>query len=262
MIERRQIEVPGARLVAESQGAGSDIVLVHGIDSDRHAWDWSWTVFAQRRRVTRYDLREFGESVALQRGAFRHSHDLKAALDALGIQRCDLAGVSMGGGISLNFALDFPDRVRRLALISPGMVAWEWSDEWRSAWRPIVEAAQAGDMARAREIWWNHPIFAMTRLVPAAAKKLRETIESCSGKHWLGDDEEPRLPDVDRLTSLSVPTLLLTGSEDLPDFRLIGALIEAAAPNVRRIDYKGAGHLLHLERPQAFLADMLEFFAD
>lgn len=260
MIERQQIDVPGARLITESQGAGDDLVLVHGIDSDRHAWDWFWTELARRRRVVRYDLRGFGESVISQRRAFRHSHDLKALLDALGIQRCDLAGVSMGGSISLNFALDFPDRVRRLALISPGMVAWEWSDEWRSAWRPMVDAAQAGDMPRARELWWNHPIFATTRRIPPAAKKLRETIESCSGQHWLGDDEQPMLPDVDRLTSLRASTLLLTGSEDLPDFRLIADLIEAAAPNVRCIHYQGAGHLLHLERPQAFLADMLDFF--
>ena len=259
---RHQIDVRGARLTAESHGAGSDLVLVHGIDSDRHAWDGFWIELAQSRRVTRYDLRGFGESVTLEQGAFRHSHDLQALLDALAIQRCDLLGVSMGGSICLNFALDFPDRVRRLALINPGMVAWQWSEEWRSAWRPIVDAAQAGDMARARELWWNHPIFATTRLLPAAARKLREMIERCSGRYWLGNDEEPMLPDIDRLTSLSAPTLLLTGSEDLPDFRLIADLIEAAAPNARRKDYQGVGHLLPLERPEEFRHDTIEFFAD
>jgi len=260
MINQRQVHVPGACLQVETQGDGEVVVLLHGFAGDRRSWDGFWSDLAQERRVIRYDLRGFGESVDLDQRPFRHTGDLAALLDALRIERCALVGVSMGGAIALNFALEHPERVRRLALVSPGLVAWEWSDDWRSAWRPIVDAARSGNLAAARELWWRHPLFDTTRADPRAAAKLRESIDAYSGSHWAqGDNEAPAMPDVDRVSLLAPETLLLTGSADLPDFRLIADLIEAVAPNVRRIEYDGAGHMLHLERPQAFAADMRAF---
>jgi pimeloyl-ACP methyl ester carboxylesterase len=264
MIDHRQVHVPGACLQVETQGEGEGegeaVLLLHGFAGDRRLWDGFGSELAQKRRVIRYDLRGFGESVDLDQRPFRHARDLAALLDALRIDRCALVGVSMGGAIALNFALDHPERVRRLALVSPGIVAWEWSEEWRSAWRPIVDAARAGNLAAARELWWRHPLFDTTRADPQAAAKLRESIDAYSGSHWAhGDNEEPAMPDVDRLGLLTPETLLLTGTADLTDFRLIADLIEAVSPNVRRIEYDGAGHMLHLERPETFAADMRAF---
>lgn len=258
-----EVEAPGVRLSVDVQGDGPPLVLVHGFGGDRSLWDEAWSALARRRKVVRYDLRGFGESTALEDAPFRHSRDLGALLDALGVGACDLAGVSMGGAIALNFTLDHPDRVRRLALISPGIVAWEWSDAWRAAWAPLVDAARNGDFARARELWWEHALFATTRASPGAAATLRRSIDAYSGRHWAdGDGEDLALPDVDRLWSLNTPTLLLSGSEDLPDFRLIADLIEGAASDVRRLDYAGAGHMLHLERPGDFIADLEAFLSE
>src|SRR3546814_20310091 len=54
---------------------------------------------------------------------------------------------------------------------------------------------------------------------------------------------------LDRLPLMAPPCLLLTGAADLPDFRLIAQFIESAVPQLRRVDYDHAGHLLNLERP-------------
>jgi pimeloyl-ACP methyl ester carboxylesterase len=260
MIDRLQVTAPGALLVVETQGEGGPVVLMHGFSGNRHLWNGIWDELARRRRVVRYDLRGHGESLELERTPFRHAQDLAAVLDALGLETCDLVGVSMGGSIALNFTLDHPQRVRRLVLASPGIVAWEWSDAWRAAQQSIVEAARGGDIAGARELWWRHPLFAAARDIPAAAAALRASILAYSGAAWAhGDAEEPMMPDLDRLGALSVPTLLLTGSADMPDFRLIADLVAGAAPDVRRIDYEGAGHMLNLERPEAFLADLEAF---
>ena len=260
MIDHRVLDVPGARLAVETEGVGADVLLLHGFAGDRSLWDWIWPRLVQDRRAIRYDLRGFGESVEPGNAPFRHADDLAAVLDALRIDRCALVGVSMGGGIALNFALDHPDRVERLALVSPGLVAWEWSGEWRSAWGRIVRAAQGGDLGEARELWWRHPLFDTTRKVRSAALKLRASLDAYSGRHWAhGDNEAPALPDVDRIGLLTSQTLLLTGAADLPDFRLIAGVIEAMAPEVTRIDYEGAGHMLHLERPERFAADLMRF---
>ena len=258
-----EIEVPGARLRVEITGSGEvPMVLIHGLANDSSLWDDLWPALSAGRRALRYDMRGFGRSAALEPAHFRHSRDLKNLLDALGIERCDIVAVSMGGSVALNFTLDHPSMVRRQALLSPGIVAWEWSDEWRERWRRIVEVARAGDIPGARELWWNHPLFDTTRAIPAAAAKLRETLTAYSGAVWAEDDlEEHMLPDLDRLPFLEVPTLLLTGASDLADFRLIADLIEAAAPDVRRIDYEGAGHMLNLEIPEAVAKEVLAFLA-
>lgn len=258
-----QVSVPGASLVVETAGDGEPpLVLLHGLAGDRTLWDFVWDDLATGRRAIRYDLRGFGGSVALNDAPFRHSRDLSALLRALEIERCDLMGVSLGGSVALNFALDHPERIRRLVLISPGMTAWEWSDDWRARWRTIVETARAGNVSGARELWWNHPLFATARASPAAATKLREVLQAYSGAIWTeGDHEEPAMPDLDRLPLLDVPTLLLTGAADLPDFGAIAQVIKAAAPDVRRVDYAGAGHMLNLERPKAVAAEVIAFLA-
>jgi 2-succinyl-6-hydroxy-2,4-cyclohexadiene-1-carboxylate synthase len=179
---------------------------------------------------------------------FSHADDLLALFDAQEIERAPLLGLSMGGGIALNFALSHPERVNRLVLISPAMVGWEWSDEWRALWRAVATPARAGNMALARDRWFAHPMFAALRRDPAAAAELRRAIEAYHGRQWIRDWQREELPDVDRLHTLAMPCLLLTGALDEPDIRLIAALIEGTAPDVRRIDFADAGHMPHIER--------------
>lgn len=256
----RTVSLPDVDLVTETAGRGRPLVLLHGFGSDRHTWDGVWGRLARGRCVLRYDLRGFGQSQARGSSRFRHGSDLAALLEAAGIARCDLLGVSMGGAVALNFALDRPDRVRRLVLVSPGLVGWEWSDPWRARWAAVVETARAGDLDGARELWWRHPLFATARANPAAAGLLRQAIMAYSGRHWVEPDgEAPAASDVDRLHQLQPPTLLLTGALDLAEFRLIADLIAAAIPHLRRCDLPGAGHLPHLERPEAFVREVTEF---
>jgi 2-succinyl-6-hydroxy-2,4-cyclohexadiene-1-carboxylate synthase len=206
-----------------------------------------------------YDARGFGASSAEPGTAFSHADDLLALLDALGIERANLCGLSMGGGNALHFALDHPERTARLVLVSPLMLGWSWTGEWIDRWKAMGRAARADDMAAARDLWWNHPLFASTRKIPEAAAHLKASIEAFPGTQWVRDDQRSELPDVDRLTALSAPTLLLTGTRDTEDFRLIADLIAGAGQAVTRIDHAGAGHLLNLEIPDT-LAREIEAF--
>jgi pimeloyl-ACP methyl ester carboxylesterase len=246
------VEVPaaGTRFHACLRGDAPDVVLLHGFSGDLHTWDTVWPLMDPRVGALRYDLRGFGRSGAGEGEPFSHADDLLQLLDSLGRHTVDLVGVSMGGAVALNFALDHPERVRRLVLISPALVAWEWSAQWLALWRPIVELARAGDMEGARALWWQHPLFATTR-ASAGADLLEQSIQRYSGAQWVYDAQRSALPDLERVHQLQPPTLLLTGAEDLPDFRLIADLLEASAPAVSRIDCPGLGHLVHLERPAA-----------
>lgn len=246
------------RFHASQRGTAPGIVFLHGFSGDLHTWDSVWSLLDPHLEALRYDLRGFGLSCAAESGPFSHADDLGQLLDALGRDAVDLVGVSMGGAVALNFALDYPERVRRLVLISPALVAWEWSADWLALWRPIVERARAGDMDGARALWWQHPLFATTRASPGAAA-LAQSIQRYAGAQWVHDAQRPALPDLDRIQQLQSPTLLLTGAADMPDFRLIADLLAAGAPTVSRIDCPGLGHLLHLEAPGACARSIQHF---
>ncbi|MCW1430980.1 alpha/beta fold hydrolase [Novosphingobium sp. JCM 18896] len=243
------VDVEGATLAGERRGAEAPpLVLLHGMAGERGDWDRLIQALPADYPILRYDLRGFGLSDSDDR-EYSHSDDLLALFDTLGIDRATVLGLSMGGGVALNFALSHPDRVSRLILISPAIVGWEWSAEWRGLWRDVSRAARDGDLALAHERWFQHPMFAVVR-ESEAADDLRHAIDSYHGRQWIRDPQRMELPDVDRLHTLAMPTLLLTGEHDVADMRLIADVIAGAAPQVRRIDFAGAGHMLHIERPQ------------
>jgi pimeloyl-ACP methyl ester carboxylesterase len=212
------VRVEGATLAGERRGEGAPLVMLHGMAGCRRDWDRLVAALPADPATLRYDLRGFGESVS-DDIPYSHAEDLVALFDAQEIDRAPLLGLSMGGGVALNFALSHPERVSHLVLISPAMIGWEWSD----------------------------------------TPELRAAIDAYHGAQWIRDPQRPELPDIDRLHTLAPPTLLLTGEHDVPDIRLIAEVIAAAAPHVRRVDYAGAGHMLQLERPREVAAEIAGF---
>jgi pimeloyl-ACP methyl ester carboxylesterase len=114
----------GVRLVGEQSGEGAPIVLLHGLTATRH-----YVVMGSRalersgHRVIAYDARGHGHSdPAPAPDAYTYellAEDLLGVLDRLEIERAALAGASMGAQTALRFALEHPDRVRALGLITP-----------------------------------------------------------------------------------------------------------------------------------------------
>ncbi|SNS79066.1 Pimeloyl-ACP methyl ester carboxylesterase [Sphingomonas laterariae] len=258
--ETRTITTPDVRFSVRVRGDGPAVLFVHGFGGDAASWEALWQALPAGRTYIAPDLRGFGQSVATGDDAFSHTNDLAALLDGLGIERCDLVGLSMGGAIALNFAIRFPRRVHRLALVSPAMTAWEWSDEWRSLWHVITRAARAGDMAEAKRLWGQHPLFVSTR-ESAAAAMLADEILRFSGVQWVEDRQEAALPDVERLHEIDRPILLLSGGRDMADFRLIADIIAASAAHVTRRDRADLGHLLHMEDPHWCAGQLAAFWA-
>ncbi len=254
------VDVAGARIAVESRGSGRPLVLVHGFGADRHTWDGLWDRLAADRRVVGVDLRGCGESIESSPTTFNHARDLELVLDALEIDQTDLMGVSLGGAVSISLALDAPERVRRLVLIGPGLTGWEWTAAWRELWFAIISAARAGRLDEARDLWWNHPLFAPTRRIESAAAELRRSIDAYSCRQWIDKDRHERVqPDLGRLHELAAPALILTGTDDYEDFRTIADIFAATVPNGIRIDFEGGGHLLHLEQPDAVVEEVARF---
>ena len=256
------VPVEGAQLSGEVRsGEGTPLVLVHGFGGSRAMWDGVIAALPASLPLVRYDLRGFGASVQDEAVPFRHADDLLAVRDHLGIARAHLCGLSMGGAIATRSAIEHPDRVARLVLVSPALIAWEWSAQWAADYRACVKAARSGDMAAARHLWWHNPLFDTVREEPFASAMQAE-IAAFAGRQWIADPQMRELPEVEHLHRLSVPTLLLAGGRDTEDFRLIADTLQACVPGLCRIDYPDAGHMLTLERASAIAAEIAGFIGN
>lgn len=256
------IEAAGTTFHARQRGELPQTVFLHGFGSDLHSWDLLWPHLDPAMPTLRYDLRGYGRTAEIDDEPFRHSEDLLAVLDASGIARCNLVALSMGGSVALNLALDYPERINNLVLVSPSLMAWEWSDDWRAQWTAVVAQARAGRIDEARRLWWQHPLFESTR-ASGAASALHQSIMNYSGRQWVKDHSAQAMPETERLHQLAVRrTLLLTGQRDLPEFRLMADVIEASVEGLVRVDLPALGHLLHMEDPAACADHINSFLAD
>ena len=98
-----------AGLYYEASGAGDPVVLIHAFSVDRRMWAPQIAALETRFRVIRYDLRGHGKSAAPSEPYAAHE-DLLSVLDAVGVSRATLIGLSAGSTLAIDFALAHPDR--------------------------------------------------------------------------------------------------------------------------------------------------------
>ncbi|MCI4333061.1 MAG: alpha/beta fold hydrolase [Thermoplasmata archaeon] len=255
-------EVGGTHLCYDLHGEGPVVVFLHGFTLDLRMWEDQLPAFVPRFRVLRYDLRGFGRSDLPSVGApYRPADDLRALLSSLGLSRVHLVGLSAGGAVALDFALEHPDLVGRLVLVDSALGGFEWSPAVVEGWDRIDRLAQADGVEAARQAWLADPLFEGARNRPEVRERLETILREYSGWHWLQESPSRGAdpPAVQRLASVASPTLVLVGEHDLPDFHRIATVLAEGIPSARRVSVPGAGHMLNMEAPAEFNRLVLEF---
>lgn len=249
--EGRLVDVAtGARLWTVTKGSGPTVVLIHGNFSSLDVWAEQIAPMAKRFTVVAYDVRGFGRSPLV---AGRHSDraDLRALLEALGIERAHLVGLSMGCGIALGCALEYASSVKSL-VITPGGMSEEEEPAWMTAgWQALEAAIAASDYIGARELIMGFPPMQSMARYPSAKKRMEaifdahqwaESWEKWSDYDWL------RPGAMDRLSEVSAPTLVVQGDLEDAAFLAEGERLADQAPHVERVIIPGVGHQLNMER--------------
>lgn len=264
-----RVEVPGGHLWAEVAGAGSGVVLAHAGIADARMWDPQWEALAARHRVVRYDLRGFRRS-EVEHVRFSNRDDLIAVMDAASLERAVLVGCSRAGTITLDTALEFPDRVRGLVWVCGGVSGADLGDagdEIADFDRQQEALAGAKDWAGVNEIdlriWVDGP-REPAGSGPADVRSFVSAmnVETLVAEKAYGDTDELDPPAVARLGELRMPVLAMVGLRDpLVTARAADVLV-GGAPNAMRIDLPGVGHFPNLERPEWFTETLLAFLAE
>ena len=249
---------------------GPVVVLVHGIASRAAQWERVMALLGERYRVIAPDLLGHGLS-AKPRGDYSlgaQACGVRDLLATLGHDRISLVGHSLGGGIAMQFAYQFPERVERLALVSSGGLGREVSVFLRAATLPgseLVLPLLAGSWVRRAGAALDRRVG---RLVPAGLH------EALVGFGSLGDGPTrsasvhtarsvidvsgQRVDGRDRLyLAEDLPLLVVWGARDAILPVTHGRAVAELVPTARYVEFPGSGHFPHLTEPRR-LAELLD----
>jgi pimeloyl-ACP methyl ester carboxylesterase len=140
-IERVEVSLHGHRVNFNIAGHGPPVVLIHGVAGRAAQWDQTAQLLAERHTVIAPDLLGHGDS-AKPRGDYSlgaHASGIRDLLVGLGIERASIVGHSLGGGVAMQFAYQFPERCERLVLVSSGGLGNEVHGLLRAATLPGSE---------------------------------------------------------------------------------------------------------------------------
>jgi 3-oxoadipate enol-lactonase len=259
------LETNGARIYYEVDGSGEPLVLIHAGVANLRMWDGQVEAFSDRYRVIRYDTRGFGrtETEAVE---FSNRADIAALLDHLGETSAHLVGLSRAGSIALDFALEYPDRIRSLTVAAGGVSGYQAPEAL-----PEEAFAEAERMWEARD-WdgladWEADFWAAGPGRPAdRAPEVRAMVHRWVLENYRAEKEEgkPQVldpPAAERLGDLRVPLLVVYGTLDEPGTQASMRHLAGSVPDARLEVFEGVAHMINLEQPDRFNRLLAEFLS-
>jgi pimeloyl-ACP methyl ester carboxylesterase len=275
--EQQHAEIHGHRVAYRLAGSGPALVLIHGITARSDTWRLVAPQLAKRFTVLAPDMLGHGES-AKPRGDYSlgaYASGVRDLMILLGIDRATFVGHSLGGGVAMQLAYQFPERLERLVLVSSGGLGREVSPLLRAAALPGADLVLPF-LASSRLLTAGEKLagaFSRVGLRPATDvaevarghASLQDPEARAAFLHTLRSVIEPggqRVDARDRLYLASeVPTLIVWGRRDrvIPCDHGRGAA--ALVPDSRFEVFEGAGHHPQLDEPERFV-ELLEDFVD
>jgi pimeloyl-ACP methyl ester carboxylesterase len=245
-------------LYYEASGSGPAVVLIHGGLVDSRLWDEQMGPLSKRFRVVRYDLRGFGRSAAASE-SFSSVEDLRGLLDFLKIEKASLVGLSLGGIIAADFALEHPERVERLVLVGAGLRGDKQP--------PPADAARAFEaLSRGAEAFadatMTRELYKAVRPGTAAYKRLRRMLLDnfeAPATRRSGSVNYPEPPTAERLDRIKAPTLVVIGGEDAPNLKNIADTLASRIHGARKVMIPGSSHHPPVEKPKELNRVLLDF---
>ena len=256
------LETNGARIAYDLAGEGPAVVLVHAGVANRSMWDDQVEALRDAYRVIRHDTRGFGETET-DAVAFSNRADIAALLDHLGEPTAHVVGLSRGGQIALDFALEFPDRVRSLTVVAGGIGGYESPAELpQETWEPVEAMWKAKEWEALSD--WETAFWADgPGQSPDRVPEIRRRVHGWILENYLAEKEEGEPQPLDppagrRLGDLRAPLLVMLGTLDEPSTSDAMRHLAASVAGARLEEFESA-HMINLEHPERFNRVLREF---
>jgi 3-oxoadipate enol-lactonase len=247
--------------VVEGPAGAPALVLSNSLGSTLDVWDRQMPALTPHLRVIRYDLRGHGESPVppapydiADLGA-----DVLTLLDALGVDRAHVGGVSIGGQIGMWLAANAPDRVDRLVLCCTSP-RFEPPEAWAARAATVLAEGTAA-VADAVVARWFTPTFAAG--FPEIVHQMRDMIAGTPPEGYAACCGVVERTDLrPSLTSIEAATLVIAGADDPAAPPVQSAGIASAVPRARLAVVEHAAHLANIERSDEVNRLILEHLLD
>ena len=239
----------------EESGQGMPLILLHGFPLNRSIWYPLLPFLTPHARIILPDLRGFGKSpIGEEPSTMRlMAEDVAVLISKLKIEKCVLAGHSMGGYISLAFANAYPQKLAGLGLIST-QAANDNPEKRQARFKTIESVKKHGAMTLAKDM----PAILTSR--PELQRSIAAIISSTRPEALInalkGMVERPDFTEI--LPEIAVPTVIVTGEKDgiVPHER-----IDVMAKLIRRnwiVETPGGGHMTMMESPELVAKGLLD----
>lgn len=239
------------------------VAFLNGVAMSTESWILQTSFFNNRYRVLLHDFRGQGKSGFTGEVNFeQHAEDLKELLDYLQIEEIHLVGVSYGAEVGMYFALMFPERVKTLTL---GTATSESDPLLKSMVHSWIEAAKTFDGQLLFKVM-TPLVYANPFLAERGEwlERRGRVFAKIATQQWFEGfmalcANFLTLNITDRLTELKVPTLVVSGEEDLLKPLKYSHMLHRQIAGAKLAVVKDAGHAVYLEKPEEFNATVLHF---
>ena len=246
--------------VEKGNPGGVPVVFLHGVTDSWHSFERILPLLPPNVHAFAISLRGHGDSSRPESGYLLSdmSRDLRAFIDAVGLEKVAVVGHSMGSMVAQRFVVDHPDRVSALVLIGAFSTLFQdpgLTDYYRTAIAPLTDPIdpvfarewQLSTLARAMPEDHLDTVVAETLKVPAR-------VWHAAFKGFL------ETPDFSgELAGVTVPTLILWGDQDTYALRASQDRLRSVVAGAQLLVYEGNGHALHWEEPVRFTSDLVPF---
>jgi pimeloyl-ACP methyl ester carboxylesterase len=262
------LQRPDTRLYYEVTGEGPAIVFAHGLGGNHLSWWQQVPRFCPRHTCVSFAHRGFAPSDAIAGGPHPkdYADDLAALVDRLDLRDVVIVAQSMGGWSAVEYALRQPPRLRALVLAATsGTLDPRRADpaggDGLDAWSREAAATQAALRQRGVHVAAGARMAAeqpAQHFIYAAIDAMNASLDKEAVRQRLGETRRRGLDDARRI---AVPTLFVTGEEDIVFPSFIAAHLARAMPKGRATQIAEAGHSAYFERPGQFNRIVAEFIA-
>ena len=274
--ELKRIDVGGVSINYVDVGSGDEepVVLVHGLGGQWQNWLENIPRLAQERRVLALDLPGHGLTPKPSDDEISipgYGRCVDAFCDQLGLGKVDVVGNSMGGFVAAEVAIQFPERVSRLVLVSAaGITSADTLQAPIMTFGRVATAIATNNAARHRQVAarpiGRHAALALVARHPRLLKPdlAYEGFFKGTGKPGFTDALRASLnyDFRDRLPEIGVPTLIVWGEKDSIIPVNDAQEFERLIPDSRKVVMQDTGHVSMAERPETFNDLMMEFLAE
>jgi pimeloyl-ACP methyl ester carboxylesterase len=258
-------DVNGCKLYYEIHGQGDPLVLIMGLRRNAEWWYRQIPALAEHFRVIAFDNRGAGRSdkPVMEYSIRLFADDTAGLMETLDLQDAFVLGISMGGYIAQELALNYPEKVRRLVLGCTGCGGGRVVR--MSAERMEKFTANAG-LNPSEILQKNMDIYFSDDFVAMNPEKIEEFIQISLRHHQSADAFERqfdaclRHDTADRLSRIAIPTLILTGDDDPLVPPANSHILKELIPGADLAVFPGGRHCFFIEQAEQFNQQVIDFF--